>query len=155
MNYEIVVSATGYCEALNEYYPVSYTKKLVQEDLKDAIPYLYEQEFGTPYRELGWWLIPGAKEFVKDLEDKWSKNELDISYLYKNKDFLATLVPPYSQEELEEFKDDVEDSILSDLQALDDDELYELKEQDEDGVSYVIYDANENEIENGFVYFED
>ena len=102
MNYEIEVSAVGYCEALGEYYPASYSKKLVQEDLKDALPYLYEKEFGTPYRELGWWLIPGAKEFVKDLEDKWNKNKLDLSYLYKNKDFLATLVPKYSGEELEE-----------------------------------------------------
>lgn len=119
---------------------------LIHEDIRDAIPFLYEEHFHERYNELGWYLIEGAREFVKDLEDKWSRNELDLSPLYDtNEDFQEYLKERYfitdqSEVELdiEMLKDDCEDTIEQELDLLDDEERRELLQYDEK-VYYDVY----------------
>ena len=92
---------------------VHYT---VTEDIKDIVPWLYEQHFGVPYRELGWWLEPGAKEFVKKIEDDYWHNRLDTYPIYHDYHFFEWLkerqkdsqeVYDLIKEEIENLKDEL------------------------------------------------
>lgn len=159
MYYNISTGLVGYCEALdytssNE---TGYTVS-VSEDLRDAIPYLYEKHFGVPYRELGWWLEPGAKEFVKDLEDKWMHNKLDLSEVYKDEEFLKLLsekYASYSTEALEQIKEDFEDELRWKLDLLSLKELKLLQEEYGDTIDYDIYDSDDNVVDYGYVDLPD
>lgn len=60
----------------------------LMDDLDTYIRYAYEKKFGVPYRELGWWLEPGAKEFVKELEADWAHNKLDFHEAYRDRGYV-------------------------------------------------------------------
>jgi hypothetical protein len=47
------------------------------------------------YKELGWWLEPGAKEFVKALEEQWFYNKIDTVKLYADYNFKDYLKDKY------------------------------------------------------------
>ena len=63
----------------------------VTESFRDVLAYLFEKKYDKPYSELSWYLEEGAKDFVKDLEDKWLHNEIDTFTLYHDRDFLDFL----------------------------------------------------------------
>lgn len=158
MNYSVSYSFTGNCSDIDLYETLDSGQVIVSEDLRDALPYLYEKHFGVPYRELGWWLEPGAKEWVKEIEDKWLHNKLDLSELYKNEEFLNSLADKYSdridEDTIEDLRDEFEDMIRDELSDLENDELKELYEWD-DSVNYTIEDSEGNIIASGWVCLPD
>lgn len=153
MYYELSGHLVGYCQDI-DFQQNLYTKRvLVSEDLKDALPYLYEKHFGVPYDELSWWFEKGAKEWVKEIEDKWFHNQLDLSELYKDKDFLSDLSSEYMDSDnldIDDLKDDFEDSLRYELEMLSNEELKELYEYSS-SVDYDILDDDDNVIEFGSV----
>ena len=154
MNYSVSYIFTGCCPDIDFYETLDSGEVLVSEDLRDALPYLYEKHFGVPYRELGWWLEPGAKEWVREIEDKWFHNKLDLSEVYKDTEFLASLAQKYStqinEDTIEDLKDDFEMMLRDELDYLDNDELKDLYEYD-DTVDYTIEDEDGNIIASGYV----
>ena len=154
MNHVIGYTFVGYCNDIDFYENLDSGEILISEDLRDALPYLYEKHFGVPYRELGWWLEPGAKEWVKEIEDMWLHNKLDLSDLYKDEDFLNSLVEKYSdqinEDTINDLQDEFEDLLRDELDYLDNDELKELYEYD-DSVNYTIEDGHGNIVASGFV----
>lgn len=154
MNYSVSYRFTGCCPDIDFYEDLDSGEVLVSEDLRDALPYLYEKHFGVPYRELGWWLEPGAKEWVKEIEDKWFHNKLDLSEVYKDTEFLASLAQKYStqinEDTVEDLKDDFEMMLRDELDYLDNDELKDLYEYD-DTIDYTIEDEDGNIIASGYV----
>lgn len=158
MNYSVNYTFTGKCPDIDLYEKLELGQVLISEDLRDAIPYLYQKHFGIPYAELGWWLEPGAKEWLKEIENKWMHNQLDLSEVYKDKEFLKELCLKYSnqinEDTLDDLKDEFEDKIQDELDYLDRTELVELYEYD-DKVNYIIEDHNENIIAEGYVYLPD
>ena len=151
MYYEVPSGLVGYCEALDYQSQLDDSCKLVSEDLKDALPYLYEKHFGKPYKELGWWLEDGAEEFVKGLEDKWLKNELDLSEVYKDEDFLKSLATEYTKDQLYNAQCEMEDEIIDELYSLSTDELRDLINDYGDEIEYVIYDTDDKMVAWGEV----
>lgn len=79
----------------------------VEEELKDIIKYLFLKKYHKAYRELGWWLEDGAKEFVKDIENKYYHNEFDSYELYHNYKFLDFLKELHSDDAMREFVSEV------------------------------------------------
>ena len=63
----------------------------IQEDFKDILAYYFEKKYEVPYTDTGWVIEKDAREFVKDLEDKWLHNEIDTFTLYHDRDFLDFL----------------------------------------------------------------
>lgn len=55
----------------------------VEENISDISRYLFEKKYHKKYDELGWYLEPGAKAFIKDLEDRWLRNQIDTFDLYE------------------------------------------------------------------------
>lgn len=71
----------------------------IDENLNDVIDYMFIQKYNRPYENnLGWYLEDGAKEFVKDIEDKWWHNKLDTYTLYHDYKFLDYLTEKYRDE---------------------------------------------------------
>lgn len=102
----------------------------VEEDLKMLIAYFYQKHFGVPYKELGWWLEEGAKEFVKDIEDKWMHNEIDSFELMRDNDFLEFIKENYmadvDEDTLEDELDTLRYEVLDTLDDMTTDELENL-----------------------------
>jgi hypothetical protein len=86
----------------NESDSISNYTYYVDENLKDVIAFLYKKHFGKEYIELGWWLEPGAKEFVKDIEDKWFHNKIDTLTLYTDYEFIDFLKQVYYDDAVEQ-----------------------------------------------------
>ena len=114
MVYSINKSITCSCDPLYDLestYDVSVT---FSEDFKDVLAYLFQKEYGVYYNDTTWLLEPNAKEFVKDLEDKWLRDEIDTYTLYHDDDFLEFMSKRVEVDdttlmnELNNFKDDVE-----------------------------------------------
>ena len=158
MNYSVSYHFTGKCPDVDVYETLESGQVLISESLEDALPYLFEKHFGVPYRELGWWLEPGAKEWVKEIEYKWMHNQLDLSEVYKDKEFLEELALKYSyqidEDTIDDLKDEFEERIREEFDLLNNDELKELYEYD-DSVNYTIEDDDENVIAEGYVYLPD
>jgi hypothetical protein len=60
---------------------------VVEDNLQDIVEYMYESKFNKKYNYLSWYLESGSREFIKDIHDKWWKNEIDTLSLYQNIDF--------------------------------------------------------------------
>lgn len=78
---------------------------MVEENLRDIISYLFENKYFKEYDESNYYLEPGAKEFVKDIEEKWYNNSIDPHdfYSYKNFGFLDFLRWRYAEEAFQEY----------------------------------------------------
>ena len=93
----------------------------ISEDLEDVIAYLFYKKYGKYYNELSWFLEPGAREFVKEIEDSWNANTFDTFSLYHDPEFLKfihdviyddyELTEEQLEEILEDFKEDVKDEL--------------------------------------------
>lgn len=82
----------SYCndEFCMDEYDESYTYE-VDIGLQDIIEYLFKEKYGITYKPLSWYLEDGAREFVKDIEDSWLRNEIDVYDMLQDlslKDFL-------------------------------------------------------------------
>lgn len=125
MKHGIDIKVWCSCNALNMNDEKTFSIT-IDEDVKDIIAYLFYKKYDKPYNELSWYLEDGAKEFVKDIEDKWSSNTLDTFSLYQDREFLEFLSERYAdevtqeqmEEFLEEYKDDVKDE-LDDMEWVD------------------------------------
>jgi hypothetical protein len=60
---------------------------VVEDNLQDIVEYMYELKFNKKYNYLNWYLESGSREFIKDLQEKWWKNEIDTITLHQNFDF--------------------------------------------------------------------
>lgn len=102
----------------------------VDEDLKMLVAYFYEQHFNKPYNELSWYLEPGAKEFVKEIEDKYLHNEIDSFALGRDENFINFLNENYScdidDDTLDEELDRLRDYIIDELRDMTLEDLRDL-----------------------------
>ena len=72
----------------------------IQSNIQDIIEYEYENKFRKKYSALSWYLESGAKEFVKDLENKWLSNKIDTVAMYQDFKFLDWLKERYYEKAL-------------------------------------------------------
>ena len=49
----------------------------VDVSLQDIIEYLFKEKYEKDYNPLSWYLEDGAREFVKDIEDSWLRDDID------------------------------------------------------------------------------
>ena len=92
----------------------------VQEDFKDILAYYFEKKYEVPYTETGWVIEKGAREFVRDLEDKWFHDEIDTFTLYHDRDFLNFLERRTLDTNWSILEEDLEDNyrdFLSDCES--------------------------------------
>ena len=134
---DIKVSAN--CPDLDEVYDDVIS--IDYDRLEYLIPYLYEQHFGVPYKELGWWLEDGAQEFVKDVEDKWWNNTLEIDSLQHSDKFVEYLVNNYEKLDinLEDLLEDFKSDLEMELELMDAEELKELDDEVCGAVDFDVY----------------
>ena len=101
----------------------------VDEDLRMLVAYFYEQHFNKPYNELSWYLEEGAKEFVKEIEDKYWNNEIDSFALSRDESFIDFLSEHYEdvdEDTLEEELDYFRDIVIDELRDLSLEDLRDL-----------------------------
>ena len=83
----------------------------ISEDINVVIRYLYEKKYNKPYNELSWYLEDGARQFVKDIENSYLKNTLDMFALYHDYHFIDWLKDYYYNSALNEcYKEFLEDN---------------------------------------------
>jgi len=81
------------CEIhIDEYNNITYN---LEENLEDIISYEFERKYSKPYNPLTYYLEPGAKEFIKFLENDYYNNHLDTFGLYHNFEFRDWLKDKY------------------------------------------------------------
>ena len=140
MKYSIDFNIEAYCEDLQEDYSVVATYTF-SEDLDDVISFLYQEKFGKAYNELDWYLEPGAKEFIKDIEEKWLKNQIDGYEIVKNPNFKKWVIDNRLNNDLiDEALKELKSDVSWDLESLSDEELKEL---DDSGYITVEYEIPE------------
>ncbi len=122
------------CIALDTNYYRDGCVVIDTSDIKTLIPYLYEKHFGKKYNELSWYLEEGAREFVKDIEDKWMHNQLEVE---EDSEFLNKYFENHKDEIVEKYAEDIKDEITEELEALSD---KELKELDDDYMGFISFD---------------
>lgn len=91
-------------EFINEWdgWTYDYYLEINMEDIKE---FLFKEKFNKDYESLSYYLEPGAKELIKDFENKWWQNKIDTLSFQINPNFLEFLKEKYS---LEIIKDLVE-----------------------------------------------
>jgi len=133
MKHNVDVKVWCSCSALNMDGEESFTIA-VDEDLQDIIAFLYYKKYEKPYNELSWYLEDGAKEFVKDIEDKWLHNTLDTFSLYQDPEFLEFLSDWYTdeltEEQLEDLMEEYKDDVMDEIDDLEWKDLKYLNETD-------------------------
>ena len=114
----------------------------IDEDLRMLVAYFYEQHFNKPYNELSWYLEPGAKEFVKEVENKYWHNEIDSFALARDDKFIEFLSNNYEcdfdENLLDEELDNYREEILDELRDLTLEELRDLPHW----IDYEVYSTN-------------
>ena len=135
----IDIKISAVCPALNDIY--DDVVSIDYDRLEYLIPYLYEQHFGVKYKELGWWLEDGAEKFVKDIEDKWWHNTLEIDSLQHNEKFANYLIDNYEKLDLnlEDLLEDFKSDLEMELEFLDKEELQELDDDYGGVIDFEIY----------------
>lgn len=138
MKYAVDVEVYCECEALN-INELRYLTVNVDENLKDIVAFLFYKKYDKYYNELSWYLEPGAKEFVNELEQAWLNDAIDTFELYHNPEFLDFLSDNFpdnfTEDEIEDFLEQFEDEIAAELDSLD-----------EEDIAWIIYNFGE-EIE--------
>jgi len=103
-----------------------------QENFKDILAYYFEKKYEVPYTETSWVLEKDAREFVRDLENRWLNDEIDTFTLYHDESFLNFLKHRNLENDWRENEqlDDAYRDFLSDCEwearALSKSELKEL-----------------------------
>lgn len=54
----------------------------VEYSVQDITEYEYERHFAKKWNDLNWYLEPGSKELVDEINSKWFTNTLDMSSYY-------------------------------------------------------------------------
>lgn len=82
-------------------------------DIKDIIIYEYKNKYNEAFKEMSWWLLPGAKEFVKELENAWLHNQIDEFKYKNNSEFIEMLKDIHKNEIYRQEKEELNvDDIL-------------------------------------------
>lgn len=79
----------------------------ITENIRDIVHYLFYKKYNKKFNDLSWFLEEGARDFVKDIEHQWWKNEFDSFKLYHDDDFLEFLKDEYMYEAERQFIDEV------------------------------------------------
>ena len=82
-------------------YESNYTY-CVDLSLQDIIEYLFKERYGKYYNPLSWYLEDGAREFVKDIEDSWLRNDIDEYGMLKDLSLREFLKEKYKDEVIEQ-----------------------------------------------------
>lgn len=107
-------------------YGVADSELPITENIDDVIAYLFEERYGKPYDEMTWFFEKGAKDFVKDIKDRWYSNEFDALGLYSQPEFIEFLGKRYEGTDTEDY--DLLSEVVDDVQyALSDMSESELK----------------------------
>ena len=111
-NYEDLVPSNSDIDISN-FHGGEYTYS-VEENLQDILDYLFLTKYGITISDnLGWYLEDGAKEFVKDIENKYWSNTLDTLRIYQDYHFIDFLKDRYENEAIQEcFNEEVARSHL-------------------------------------------
>lgn len=147
------------CVALDKY-DYKEVSVPIEEDFKTILAYLFKKRFDVAYNEMSWYLEKGAREFVRDLEDKWLHNEIDTFDLYHNDEFLEfykefnDIKIELDEDEFidafEEFYDDCKDEVAwmskEELEELKEDYKYGIEVEGEFGDYYRSEDIDIDEF---------
>ena len=77
---------------------------VIREDLQDIIEYKFEQKYNKKYSHRTWFLEDGASEFVKEVENDYLYNKIDVIELYSfDFDFKDWLKEKYINDALNEY----------------------------------------------------
>ena len=78
-----------------KFYPEPYTL-LIDEELDDICEYYFYKNYGVHYlNNLAWYQQPNAREFIRDIADRYRRNEIDTLTLYREPDFQEQLKETY------------------------------------------------------------
>ena len=98
--YHVDVSCDDYsCE--NESFDYTHWVDITCQDI---VEYLFKEKYRKEYNPLSWYLEDGAREFVKDIEDSWLRNEIDEYGMLQDLDLRDFLK--------EKYEEDVEDAVI-------------------------------------------
>ena len=91
------------------YYPERWTSVdyTVESNYKDILSYEFEKQFHRNYNPVSY-LTPEEKQFVKEFDSKWFKNEISEFdyYTTRNYPFLDWLKETYEEAALAEYEED-------------------------------------------------
>lgn len=91
----------------------------VDLSLQDIIEYLFKEKYYKDYNPLSWYLEDGAREFVRDIEESWLRNDIDEYGMLQDLHLREFLKNKY-QPEVEEQAANDHLWYLRDLHNLDD-----------------------------------
>ena len=57
---------------------------LVNIGCQDIVEFLFKERYGKEWNPLSWHLEDGARELVKDIEDAWLRDDIDIYSMLQN-----------------------------------------------------------------------
>lgn len=76
----------------------------VDISLQDIIEYLFKEKYEKDYNPLSWYLEDGAREFVKDIEDSWLKDEIDEYGMLQDLSLRTFLKDKYASDVVKELE---------------------------------------------------
>lgn len=62
---------------------------------RDICEYFFEEKYNKKFNDTSWYLETDAKEFIKDIEDKWFLNRINEEALYSKREFKNFLISKY------------------------------------------------------------
>ena len=136
------------CPAIDEY-DTKYLEVPIEENFDTIKAYLFEKRYEVPYTDTTWLIEKDAREFMRDLEDKWNHNEIDTFSLYRDEDFLEFVRKheriDIDQDELddmfEDFFDECRDKLIYQFSRQ---ELEDLRDEYNYGIEVNGYYDNWN-----------
>lgn len=149
------------CDELNIWEERDDYSFTFSEDFNDVFAWMFQEKYNVKYGELSWIIEPGAKEFYKELEDKWLHNDLDVSNLYHNEEFLDFVIERKNEDIKEDEIEDALDEALDDIREMVRDELYNMSQEElielrDDCYSYIDYEVSCGEFYRyGSIYIDD
>lgn len=133
MNYSITLKVYCECDGLDMHDEKDYELP-IQENLDDVKAYLFFKKYGKCYNELSWALEPGAREFVKEIEDSWNANTFDSFSLYHDQEFMEfirdVIYDDYelTEEQLEDLVEEYKEDIDSELGGMSKEDIQYLND---------------------------
>ena len=102
MRTNLIYKVSVECEEFPCYDDCFIHEHNVDVSCQDIVEYLFYEKYRKHWNPLNWHLEEGAKEFVKDIEDSWLRNEIDEYGLLHDLNMQEFLK--------EKYKDEVEES---------------------------------------------
>lgn len=70
----------------------------VDVECQDIVEFIYKDAYGKEWNPLSWHLEKGARELVKDIEDSWLRDDIDIYAMLQDLPLRDFLKNKYSDE---------------------------------------------------------